>query len=349
MQLQVAYSTIATASVAGLVEAFYPLGKVSACHLIKRGFNDVYSVTTADGTRWIARISDLRARGPSNIAYETAFVAHLKTAGLAASGAVAGHDGALWRTVSAPEGSRSFAVFEFLSGQIPVRTTNLVDHPGRALEDLKALGASHARMHEAGMSYAGPPSLFRLETDHLLRGPLARLLAAPGLAPQTRDGFAAVGQRLEGEIAAVAPALSVVACHGDNHGGNTFMAEGPGGARTPAWFDFDEAAPGYLAYDLAVLPWSMYRRVNGAKLNATALGLWAAFLEGYRSVRPIPPADFEAIALFVQVRNIWFWGEFASRVPEWGTEGALDPDWLAGQVKLMGEWQDLKTPTGEAE
>ena len=348
MPLQAVYSTIAAPAIARLVEEHYALVPAT-CHLIKRGFNDVYAVAGADGTRWIARLSDLRVRGPSNIAYETAFIAHVKVAGVAASAAVAGRDGALWRTVMAPEGPRSFAVFEFLSGQIPVRTANLVDDPGRALEDLKVLGASHARMHEAGMSYAGPPSLFRLEADHLLRGPLARLLAAPGLDPEVRDAFEAIGRRLEAEIVAVAPGLSVVACHGDNHGGNAFMVDCPDGARTPAWFDFDEAAPGYLAYDLAVLPWSMYRRVNGAKLNATALGLWAAFLEGYRSVRPIPPADFEAIGLFVQVRNIWFWGEFASRVPEWGTENALDPDWLAGQVKVMGEWKGLKTPTGEAE
>ena len=347
MSLDVVYSTLSAPAIAALVEQHYGLGAIAACHLVKRGFNDVYVLTTIDGTRWIARLADLRARGPSNIAYETAFIAHLKACGLTVSAAVPGNDGALWREVAAPEGARAFAVFEFLSGQIPVRTVNLVDHAERALEDLKALGASHARMHEAGLCYAGPPSLFRLEADHLLRAPLARLLGSPGLDPDVREGFAAIGQRLERELTAVAPDLSIVACHGDNHGGNTFMAEGPNGARTPAWFDFDEAAPGYLAYDLAVLPWSMYRRVNGATLNATALGLWAAFLDGYRSVRPIPTADFEAIGLFVQVRNIWLWGEFASRVPEWGTEAALDPDWLAGQVKVMAAWEGLKTPAGE--
>src|ERR1700677_4895799 len=104
MPLDVVYSTLSAPAISRLVEQHYDLGPIAACHLVKRGFNDVYVLTIADGTRWIARLSDLRARGPSNIAYETAFIAHLKAAGLTVSAAVPGKDGALWREVAAPDG-----------------------------------------------------------------------------------------------------------------------------------------------------------------------------------------------------------------------------------------------------
>src|SRR6266700_1473970 len=96
------------------------------------------------------------------------------------------------------------------------------------------------------------------------------------------------------------------------------------------FFDFDEGGPGYLAYDLAVF------------LHACVLfeqkqhAFWHAFIEGYRAIRELPHADFEAVHLFVPIRHLWFVGEYASRIQEWG-KLAVPADWIADR-RYRGSW-----------
>jgi len=47
---------------------------------------------------------------------------------------------------------------------------------------------------------------------------------------------------------------------------------------------------------------------------------WHDLMEGYRSIRNVPQADFDAVQLFVAIRHLWFVGEYASRVHEWGSQ-----------------------------
>ena len=49
MPPDVVYSTLSAPAISGLVAQHYDLGPIAACHLIKRGFNDVYVLTTATG------------------------------------------------------------------------------------------------------------------------------------------------------------------------------------------------------------------------------------------------------------------------------------------------------------
>jgi hypothetical protein len=114
--LRAVYSTIREDDIARVVEATYSLGQVETCHLIRRGFNDVYAVRLRGGLRYVARLTDLRARGETNIAFETAFLAHLKVEGSAVGAPVLTRSGAMWRELEAPEGRRVLAVFEHLEG-----------------------------------------------------------------------------------------------------------------------------------------------------------------------------------------------------------------------------------------
>jgi Ser/Thr protein kinase RdoA (MazF antagonist) len=264
---------------------------------------------------------------------------HLRAAGAAVGAPVGTREGGFWIEVRAAEGPRTLAVFEYLPG-VP---------PGLESGDVGLMGEVLARIHEAGQSYAGPTSLYRLEADHLLNQPLSWLLAAPTLGEDAQQGFADLGEALRVRVAACAPQLSDVACHGDCHGGNTHMADGPDGSRTAAFFDFDDGGPGYLAYDLAVYLWAQLIRQNEPQLNEAGRTRWKAFIEGYRRVRAIPEADFEAIVLFLSMRQIWLAGEYASRFDEFGSN-SLPPVWLGNQMRLMQGWADLTTAevVGEA-
>ena len=102
-----------------------------------------------------------------------------------------------------------------------------------------------------------------------------------------------------------------------------------------AFFDFDDGGPGYLAYDLAVFLWA---RVSFQRREHA---MWHAFIEGYRSVRPISEADFEAARLFVPIRHIWLLGEYASRVVECGTE-IVPADLIVRELEFMRTWEETQ-------
>jgi hypothetical protein len=129
--------------------------------------------------------------------------------------------------------------------------------------------------------------------------------------------------RLSASVAAVGN-LSWTLCHGDCHGGNARIAVDGPRAGQAIFFDFDDGGPGYLAYDLAVYLWA------NAFFQRQGFAMWHAFIDGYRSIRTIPPPDFDAVHLFVPIRHIWLIGEYAGRIAEWGSE-AVPADWVASK------------------
>ena len=48
-RLRAIYATIREDDIARAVEGTYDLGEVDTCHLIRRGFNDVYELSLRDG------------------------------------------------------------------------------------------------------------------------------------------------------------------------------------------------------------------------------------------------------------------------------------------------------------
>ncbi len=329
--MRVVSSTLAGESIAQAVQALYPLGRVSACQLARRGFNHVYEFTVEGGQRYVARLSSSRPRGEPNIAFETALLCHLKALGAAVAEPVLANDAKAWSELTVAEGVRTLAVFRFLDG----------DLPGESLPDVEAMGVGLAQVHTLSQSYTGPASRYRLDTAHLLLRPLAALRTAPGLDDAMRVDLAALGERLEKRVSALGP-LTMVTCHGDCHGGNSFVTDGLGNTRLASFFDFDDAGPGYLAYDLAVYLWGM-QMDSGDAIGPAKNAQWQHFLRGYRQVNPITDRDFEAIAVFVPIRHIWLLGERASRVHEWGTQ-ALPASWLRKQLSWLAAWESLPTP-----
>jgi hypothetical protein len=79
--------------------------------------------------------------------------------------------------------------------------------------------------------------------------------------------------------------------------------------------------------------------------NARCRRCGTPFIEGYRSIRSIAAADFDAVHLFVPIRHIWLLGEYAGRIAEWGSE-AVPVEWLSKQVDLLQAWEDEKLSPG---
>jgi Ser/Thr protein kinase RdoA (MazF antagonist) len=178
--------------------------------------------------------------------------------------------------------------------------------------------------------------------DYLLLMPLLGLLRAPTMTAELRPQFEQLGQRLHDDILALGD-LSHVLCHGDAHGSNNFVVPDAEGQREAVFFDFDEAGPGYLAYELAVYPWSLYPRAPDVPASDKTKAQWRRFISAYREVRPVTGADLAAIARFMAVRQFWLLGEYAGRIPVWGSQ-AIPTDYLRRQVSMLRTWETLELP-----
>ena len=330
--LEVVHSVIAASSIARAIERHYAIGEAESCQLLRRGFNEMYEVQALDGRRYAARLSALRRRGPANVEYEVSLLRHIQSRGGGVAAPVLTDSNSPCIFLSAPEGQRALVLFEFLEGDVP----------GSAL-DMEVTGAGLAHLHLAAEDYAGPGSLYHLDMEHLLHRPLDWLLATPTVNDGLRQQFSLLAEALEKRLADT-QGLSQVACHGDCHGHNNFIKRPMEGKATTSFFDFDDGGPGFLAYELAVLPWSLLLRKSLAEPDADALEKWQHFLAGYKSQRAVSDTDTAAIPLFISIRHFWLMGEYASRAHHWGSQ-AMPTAWLTKQVDLLRSWQNLQTPT----
>lgn len=332
MKLEIAQSTPAATSIARLVESHYDFGEVVEAELLRRGFNQVYRLTLADGRRVVARLCSERPRGGPNVLYENALLEHCANAGCRVARCLpaANRDAAVY--VQLPEGLRALMLFENLEGE----------PTGDSVEDVDTFARGLAALHAASVSYEGVASAYRLDIESLLLRPLERLLRAPAMDAEMRSQFESLGLRLHSNILGFGE-LSCIHCHGDAHGANNFIESNPDGTRVAAFFDFDDAGPGYLAYELAVFPWNIHPRAPNSTFDAKRVALWLRFLSAYREVRQPPAGDLAAIERFMAVRQFWFLGEYAGRTSTMGSQ-ALPVAYLRRQAAMLKEWESLSLP-----
>jgi Ser/Thr protein kinase RdoA (MazF antagonist) len=323
VSLPVMYSTPRADAVARYVASRYALPGPLDCSLLHRGFNDSFEVRSNDGQRAVLRLSSWRARGEADVASETAFVAYLDQAGIPVAAPVPATNGTLFGAAQLPEGRRPAVLFRYAEGRTPLWDSTA---------DARANGVTLARIHRAANCFADRNGgRYRLDLDHLIHRPLSALLGLRSLDAGAKEGFTELASRLSAAVAARGD-LTWTRCHGDCHGFNARITENGPHAGQAMFFDFDDGGPGYLAYDLAVFLWA---RVS---FQRRGHAMWHEFIDGYRSIHPIAPEDFEATHLFVPIRHIWLLGEYASRINEWGSE-RLPAAWLLKELDFMRSWE----------
>jgi len=311
------YSTPQIEAIERFINRHYALGAPVSCRLLQRGLNDVYVARAGNSDRYVFRLSHHRARGPADVKSETAFLSHLSKSGVPVAAPIPTRDGAFFLQGHAPEGARDAVLFQSIDGRKPHATD---------IGDAWANGKTLALLHNAAETFPSDGALYRLDLEHLLHRPFARLRDS-GIVEEAQilSDLESIAERTEKAIEAFRN-LTWIYCHGDCHGFNSRINE----AGEAVFFDFDDGGPGYLAYDLAVFLWA---KVSfGRKMTA----MWDAFLDGYRAIRPITPDDFEAALQFVIVRHFWLMGEYASRAPEWGSNAV---GWIARETNFLRTWE----------
>ena len=332
--LVAAHTTAAASAVSQRVAQHYGL-QVQQCYLIRRNLNDNYAVRAADGSRYVARICAIRPRGAFNVDFEVALLAHLHAQGVGVTTPVLAAHGAASIALPFPEGPRVLVLFRHCDGTVP-------DTP----EDLHLTGATLAQIHRAAQSYTGPASRYVLDGHHLAGRTLGYLAAHPELDPAVLDAYRQLIERLLGELAEVEGTLTRVMCHGDTHGHNNHVTTDADGVRRAAFFDFDDAGPGFLAYDLCVWLWSNLPRKAPMEPDDALLKRWQQYLAGYREGGGrVTDADLAALPLFVQLRHLWNMGEGVARIHHWGAN-MMFADWIKKQPDVMAAWARLELPRG---
>lgn len=323
------HTTAATISIARWVEQHFGFS-VQQCHLIRRGLNDNYALRSADGTRYVARLYSIRPRGGFNVDFEVALLAHLAAKGVGVAAPVLAADRRAHIQLQFPEGPRALALFHHAEGAIP-----------DTLDEFELTGRTLARIHEAARDYAGPPSQYMLDGHHLAGRTLVYLKAYPELGAELLETYHRLVHRLLEELAAAEGGLTRVVCHGDTHGFNNHVDTDAAGTKKAVFFDFDDAGPGFLAYDLSVLPWSYLFRKGLKAPDDTLRERWMHYLRGYRAGGgEVSEFDLAALPLFIQLRHLWNLGEAAGRLHHWGTN-SVPVDWLGKQAEVFEAWRGL--------
>lgn len=323
------HTTAATLSVAHWVTQHWGIA-VQQCHLIRRGLNDNYALRSEDGTRYVARVYSIRPRGEVNADFELALLAHLKADGAGVAVPLPTERGPLHIPLQFPEGQRALALFRHADGAVP-----------DTLEDFELTGRALARIHTAARTYAGPPSRYTLDAHHLAGRTWGYLQSHPELDAELLSTYGELVARLLAELADSESGLTRVVCHGDTHGFNNHVHTPSDGERTTTFFDFDDAGPGFLSYDLCVLPWSYMVRKTLREPDDTLRERWAGYLRGYRAAGgAVSERDLTALPLFLQLRHLWNLGESAGRLHHWGTN-SVSADWLRKQIDVFKAWAGL--------
>ncbi len=328
------HTTAAASAVSVWVAQHYGL-PVQQCYLIRRNLNDNYAVRATDGSRYVARLCAIRPRGPFNVDFEVALLDHLHAQGVGVATPVLAAKGAASVTLPFPEGPRALVLFRHCDGAVP-------DTP----EELHLTGATLAQIHSAAQSYAGPASRYVLDGHHLAGRTLGYLSAHPEIDPTVLDAYRQLIERLLSELADVEGTLTRVMCHGDTHGFNNHVTTDADGVQRAAFFDFDDAGPGFLTYDLCVWLWSNLPRKAPMEPDDALLKRWQQYLAGYRAGGGrVTDADLAALPLFVQLRHLWNMGEGVARIHHWGAN-MMSAEWIKKQPDVMAAWARLELPPG---
>jgi Ser/Thr protein kinase RdoA (MazF antagonist) len=296
------------------------VGAITRCEFFTGGFNDTYRVITSDGSTYYLRAYRLQWRTLADIRYELDVLDHLKHRGFPAARPVPYHDGRLFCSLAAPEGTRYLALFTEAPGPE-------ISYDHEPEEIARRYGQAVAWMHLALDDFSSPHARFHKDIEHFTDRPLRTI--EPFLKHRPDDwaylkGFAhKLRQRI---LEMPASELEQGVCHGDTQGYHANVA--PDG--TLSFFDFDCGGYGYRAYDLAVFLWC-------CRLEDAVSVRWEPFLQSYQETRSINALDIQAVPLFVCARYLWHMGVHTQNAPDWGCSWLNDAyfDRRIAQIKQV--------------
>lgn len=314
-------SRLAVPELSRWVEAAYGLPAGEECRLISESINQTYRLGR-DGETWFLRVGRKGWRTRSEVEAEAAIIEALRGVGLRVAAARRRLDGSFAGEIPAPEGTRAAVLF--------------TSAPGEGVREIeprhcRAYGRLAAGMHDAFDAHPERFDRFRLGLEHLIDEPLAAIRRRMAEHAEEMAYLEEVAARVRERIAALPmDGADFGLCHGDLHPGNVRFDENG----EPTLFDFDCCGYGWRAYDLAVFLWNSYTEGRPKRWRQSR---WAAFLRGYREVRPVETATLELAPLFLVARQIWLGGLDCAGASGWLPQW-IDAGWFRTLNRLIRRW-----------
>ena len=271
-----------------------------SCRFFARGDADIYRVKTATSNFYLKVY-----RPPQSLQRteaEALFVTALSAAGIPVVKPVSRKDGRFAFQVSAPEGTRPMLLFEEAPPPLPAQLDESL---------LKQIGEKVALVHAAADEFDNDFGITAMESAKFLEERV--YYTSHFLTEQDSAYLGAVSKRL-GQFLQQLPhkAPEFGLCHADLVMSNLRLtAEG-----TITLFDFGNTLKTWRVFDLAIVYWSLGNRYRDCRDH-----LWMAFLQGYESIRSLPEALSEHLAVMLILRQIGFLGGNCATLPlRLGTE-----------------------------
>ncbi len=268
--------------------AEYDIGAVTSCKGIAEGVENSNYLLRTERASYILTLYEKRVSA-QDLPFFLGFMEHLAQAGFACPTPVHGRDGKALRTLC----GRPAAIITFLDGMWPRQIAPM---------HCRLLGAVTARMHMAGQSFAmSRPNNLSLEGWRKL---------AEACAPRAKEVDASLAPLIRSEIEFLGANwpknLPAGVIHADLFPDNVFFL----GERVSGIIDFYFACNDFFAYELAIClnAWCFEREGD---FNVTKARL---FLQAYRQVRPITPAEIAALPLLARGSALRF---LLTRLYDW--------------------------------
>ncbi|MBP1970115.1 Ser/Thr protein kinase RdoA (MazF antagonist) [Virgibacillus natechei] len=296
--IRVKHTLIDERSILELLQG-YNLGPISRCSFLTRGLNDTYLIITPR-KQYIFRVYRYGWRNKEAIQFEIDALQHLKNKTFTISHPIAKRDGTYLNEIDAPEGLRYGMLFSYSQGERPAINARNAQLIG------ESLGKLHHKTDDFHSEYNRG---FKIDLNHLLDEPTAMIL------PVINKFF---GKKVEGDVQEIVEnlktglrnkELEIGFCHGDFHNHNMHVENGK-----IEVFDFDGAAMGFRAYDVAVSWWNLLTNYGEKEEEC-----WEAFLKGYSSQRTLAKDDFASLPLLITARRFWLLGTMLQNEDVWGT------------------------------
>lgn len=318
-EVQCSYSTVSTEELMTKVIPDYQIESPVDCLLWEHGSNDTYIVRSA-GSRYSLRIYRFDIYPRDEIDFEVDALIHLHKSGFPVAFPIPRMSGGYITELKAPEGLRYALLTAFVDGEPP--EYNSVD-------DFRLCGESAARLHEKSEGFVSEHRKKNLDLKTLADDSLRTIEPFLSHRPQELASLKYYLESIRQSIREVGEDdMDIGFCHGDMHGYNAHLHEG-----VLTHFDFEECGFGYRLFDLATFRW-------GAVLGEEQQERWAAFVEGYESVRKISAADIELVDTFVLLRHIWLIAFHMRNAYDFGGE-------LTSDQYIDRQWKRLKRFSSE--
>lgn len=285
----------------------------SAARLLTDSENQIFIVETPDRGAFVLRVHRVGYQTRAAIESELAWLEALqRDTDIVLSHALAGRDGRLVQAFETAEGEPRMAVlFGFIAGEEPSIESDLT-------ATFRTLGRYAATMHVHALNWQKPAGFERPEIKAAtildVDSPWGDWRMAPGVDPSVRRVLnrldAALWRRLA-DYGVGEDRFGLI--HADMRLGNLLQD-----ASSLALIDFDDCGFSWFTYDFAAA-------ISFHEMHPSVPALKAAWLDGYRPIRALSPADLASMDAMVMLRRMallaWIGTHIDTRLAQTHVEG----------------------------